>query len=79
MRAWDRLASRRARMVSGVLIRAAPERPFITLVIRVVVNRLAYKFYEGPVTFYLQRLPLTFMVTVRFFVFITRADVHISV
>jgi len=28
-RAWDRLASRRARMASGVSIRAAPKRPFM--------------------------------------------------
>jgi len=56
-RAWDRLASRRARMVSGVSIRAAPKRPFN---VRVVVNRLAYKFYEGPVTFYGDRAILCF-------------------
>jgi len=38
------------RMVSGVSIRAAPKRP--SVYVRVVVNRLAYKFYEGPVTVY---------------------------
>jgi len=45
-------------MVSGVSIRAAPKRPFI--LVRVVVNRLAYKFYEGAVTFYGDRAILCF-------------------
>jgi len=34
--------------------------PEASIYVRVVVNRLAYKFYEGPVTFYGDRAILCF-------------------